>query len=272
MKVVGWRKEAFHMSQFSCHILETPLTWISEDRGVVFATCAVKHAWRWRVQIGFCDLRGNLVVSSHDFRSSGRATSCIVAQGVAYFLVRDVIRILYSLLTSSPPAIASYSTSHIPAANAFFYRSLPSSPLATVSERSIRNSSLPAVPVVWPLLTGGKAASTRDVGLFTLIWSIGSVCSPKILVNRSCQEWWVRCSQKLLRLSLCKKSSCLSGGWNVGCWWAAVLDQCTVWWSDKRTRWKPSPLLVPRLTQPHLTGSFFFFFIASPPCINIVLL
>lgn len=79
------------------------------------------------------------------------------------------MRILYSLLTPSPPAIASYTTSHIPTANAFFYRSLPSSPLATVSERSIRNAGLPVVPAVRPLLTGGEEASIGDV-FGCLLW------------------------------------------------------------------------------------------------------
>lgn len=80
------------------------------------------------------------------------------AQGAVYFLVRDFIHILYSLLTPSPPMIALYTASHIPATNAFFFRSLPSSRLGAVSNRSIRNAGLPAVPVVWPLLTGGEEA------------------------------------------------------------------------------------------------------------------
>lgn len=91
-------------------------------------------------------------------RSSERAAVVDFAQGAAYFLVRDFIHILYSLLTPSPPMIALYTASHIPATNAFFFRSLPSSRLAAVSNRSIRNAGLPAVPVVWPLLTGGEEA------------------------------------------------------------------------------------------------------------------
>lgn len=134
-----------------------------------FAVFAVKHERTRREQIGSSDLRGDLAASSSNFWSGDGAAYCTVAPGVVYFLVRDFTRILYSLLTPSPPAIASYTTSHIPAANAFFYRSLPSSPLATVSERSIRNAGLPVVPVVWPLLTGGEEASIADVWLFTLI-------------------------------------------------------------------------------------------------------
>lgn len=260
MKVVGWRRKLFTSTRSPAIFSKR------HQRGSPRLETQSLPCLRWNVhgddvQIGFCDLKGNLVVSSSHFRSSGRATSCRGAQGVAYFLVRDVIWILYSLLTPSPQAIASYTTSHIPTANAFFYRSLPFSPLATVSERSIRNSGLPVVPVVWPLLTGGEAASTGDVGLFTLIWSMGSMCGPAILANRSCREWWFRRRQKLLWLSLCVDSLCFNDGWNVGCWWGAVLDQCTVWWSDGQTaRWKPSPLFFPRLTQPHLAGCFFFFY------------
>lgn len=108
----------------------------------------------------------------------------LIAQGVAYFLVRDFIHILYSLLTPSPPVIALYTTSHIPATNAFFFRSLPSSRLATVSNRSIRNAGPPpAVPVVCPLLTGGEEALIGCVWLFTLIWSMGSTCCSELLAN-----------------------------------------------------------------------------------------
>lgn len=98
----------------------------------------------------------------HPAASSGQAKGpeeVLVALGVARFLVRDFIHILNSLLTPSPPAIASYTTSHIRAANAFFYRSLPSSPLPTASDRSIRNAGLSVDPVVWPLLMGGEESS-----------------------------------------------------------------------------------------------------------------
>lgn len=152
-----------------------------------FAVFAGKHEWTWHEQIGLSDLRGDLAASSGNFWSGDRATYCTVALGGVYFLVGDFMRILYSLLTPSPPAIASYTTSHIPTANAFFYRSLPSSPLATVSERSIRNAGLPVVPVVWPLLMGGEEASIADVWLFTLIWSMGSMRSSVLLANLSCQ-------------------------------------------------------------------------------------
>lgn len=126
--------------------------------------------------------RADLAASSGVLRSSDAARRCTVAAGVACCLVEDFIRIFYSFLTPSPLAIVSYTTSHIPTANAFFYRSLPSSPLATVSNRSIRNAGLSVVPVVWPLLMGGEEASIGDVeavyfdliyGLHMQFWIIG---------------------------------------------------------------------------------------------------
>lgn len=104
--------------------------------------------------------RGHLVV-----RRRG-----LVAQRAACCLVGDFIRVLYSFLTPPPPAIVSCSAPHIPSANAFFYRSLPSSSLATVSDRSIRNAGLPAVP---PPLCGRCSWEVKRLRLTTfgcLLW------------------------------------------------------------------------------------------------------
>lgn len=204
MGVVGWSKEAFQMNQFSiwlCFFLffvpAAPLVSVTQvnvdiqgtyDRCMYISACSVcvvKHEWIWH-EIVLHHVSGDLAVSSGIFWSGNTAACCAVALRGAYFLVRDFIHILYSFLTPSPPAIVSYTASHIPTANAFFYRSLPSSSLATVSDRSIRNAGLPVVPVVWPLLMGGEEASIGNVWLFTLIWSMGSTCRCELLANLCC--------------------------------------------------------------------------------------
>lgn len=173
MGVAGWSKEApsnesilrltlAFLSACICDAVNVDVRGSYHRHISAYTAFVVKHEWTWHEQIGLSDPRGDLAASGGIFWSSDRATNCTVQPpGVAYFLVGDFIQILYSLLTPSPPAIASYTTSHIPAANAFFYRSLPSSPLATVSDRSIRNAGLPVAPVVWPLLMGGEEAFDR---------------------------------------------------------------------------------------------------------------
>lgn len=167
MGVVRWSKEAFQMNQFSISAFPRCFSCVCVTEYVQGAyrryisqsvLSTVKHESTQRGQVGSSVLMSDLVASGGVVRSSERASVLDFAQGVAYFLVRDFIHILYSLLTPSPPMIALYTASHIPATNAFFFRSLPSSRIAAVSNRSIRNAGLPAVPVVWPLLTGGEEA------------------------------------------------------------------------------------------------------------------
>lgn len=82
-------------------------------------------------------------------RSSSGVSGCVPWPSEFAFPCQGFHPNPFPPLAPSPSATALYTSPHIPAANAFSYRSLPSSPPATVSERSIRNASLPLVPVVW---------------------------------------------------------------------------------------------------------------------------
>lgn len=112
-----------------------------------------------------------------------------VAQEVVNFLVRDFIRILslfsfshhlpgrlrrILLLTSLP--LMPFSIDHYPP--------LPSPLLAIAQSETLA--------ALWSLLCGrcswgGEEASIEDVWLFTLIWSMGSMCSSELLANWSPQ-------------------------------------------------------------------------------------
>ncbi len=175
MGVVGWRKEAFQMNQFSISLCFSLCSTCVRDAVNADLPRLVSRVYLSLYCIS-SEIQADVRLTNWFERPEGwpcciqrwllvkwRAAFCTAALGLVHCLVRDFIRILYSLLTPSPLAIALYTTSHIPATNAFFYRSLPSFPPATVSERSIRNAGLPVVPVVWPLLTGGEEAL---IGMF----------------------------------------------------------------------------------------------------------
>lgn len=114
-----------------------------------------------------------------------------------------------SLLTPSPLAMAAPTTSHIPTANAFFYRSLPCFPLATVSERSIRKRRLfpppphppPRPTAVRPLLTGDDEASIGDFGCLLWFDPCGPRAVPSYCRIRACPCRQFRGGPKRLLLS-----------------------------------------------------------------------
>lgn len=183
----------------------------------------------------------------------------------------DLIRILYSLPHAiSPGDGVAYTASHIPSANAFCYRSLPSFPLATVRECSIRNRG----PPPRSLLCGCRSWEVkrlRSGTLGCLLWfdlSV-SVCSGNLLANLS-SRLMIQMEPRAIVAPAQVWTS------HVSCW-------CVHFYGLTNTNdfWKnplPLPLSLgiflffcsfPRLTQP---PPCTLFSIGTPPCINIVLL
>lgn len=148
-----------------------------------FAVFAVKHEPTPREQIGLSDLRGDLAASSGNLWPSHRAALLYSSPGSGIFPCQGFhpnpllpfshhlprrLRCI-PLLTSRP--LMPFSIDHYPP--------LPL-PLLVSAQ-----SETPEVPLVWPLLMGGEEASIGDVRLFTLIWSMGSMCSSELLANLS---------------------------------------------------------------------------------------
>lgn len=181
------------------------------------------------------------------------------------------IRILYSLLTPSPLAMAAPTTSHIPTANAFFYRSLPCFPLATVSERSIRKRRLfpqPRLPLPRAAVAHGRRrgfdliraarAPSRVIGEFRACKRRRFRDGPKRLLL-SHDVGAIGFGRRLKCLLLMRRRSSVHFGdlINTGGLLSRVSPLFLL----------PSHLLPPCPTWLHLTRHSF---IGSPPRINMV--
>lgn len=142
-----------------------------------------------------------------------------------------------------------------PPLNALFYRSLPFSPLATVSHRSIRDAGLPVVPVVWRSLMGGEEAS------------IGYLLSFERWAPRAVPSYWRIWVAGNGDSDVAQSYCCTGAVWmdvsmtaaGTACWWGAMLDQRTIVWSDPHgglvDGFSPLPIIF-SLKQPHITCCF----------------
>lgn len=166
--------------------------------------------------------------------------------------------------------IASYTTTHIPAANAFFYRSLPSSPLGLLATAQ---SEMPVVPVVWPLLMGGEEASigARLSVCFHLIYGahmqfglIGKFELPVMAVSHVAQSNCCSC----LMWTYCVAVTAGVPAVNevLGCGDVRLYDLTN---TDDLLKASPLPIIFP---SPDAALPHSLLFIGSLPYINIVLL
>lgn len=159
MGVVRWSKEAFQMNQFSISAFPRCFSCVCVTEFVqgAYRRCisqsVLSTAKHESVQAFWWVTLLHLAVSSGRAKGPPCWTSprerCISLSGISSTSFTPSSRRLPRWLRCIPlltsPPLMPFSLDH-------------SSRLGAVSNRSIRNAGLPAVPVVWPLLTGGEEA------------------------------------------------------------------------------------------------------------------